>query len=232
MRRIDHEHLPEIGGEVLAGAQIVDHLADRPMLGHGDGVAPHQPAGRFLGIGERFLDRGAVVGIERAQHGALLLLLHVLDDRDRVVGLELAGDLGDLVAARAASSSSSRTCSFISASTSPSSRSASAAASARRSSGSTSSNRSATSAGWSGSTSARAASASPASTSADHLGDEFGLQPVVLVEPGLGRGGLRRGGFEFAVAHLALLPFAPARGFLGRTGLPCRYGLAHPARPA
>ena len=67
------------------------------MLGHRDDVAAHQPAGRFLGIGQRFLDRGAVVGIERAQHGALLLLLHVLDDRDRVVGLELAGDLGDLV---------------------------------------------------------------------------------------------------------------------------------------
>ena len=67
------------------------------MFGHGDDVAPHQAAGGFLGIGERFLDRGAVVGIERAQHGALLLLLHILDDRDRVVGLELAGDLGDLV---------------------------------------------------------------------------------------------------------------------------------------
>jgi len=37
------------------------------------------------------------VGVERAQHGALLLLLHILDDRHRVVGLELAGQLGDLV---------------------------------------------------------------------------------------------------------------------------------------
>ena len=97
VRRIDHEHFPEIGGEILARAQEIDHVADRPMFGHGDDVAPHQAAGRFLGIGERFLDRGAVVGVERAQHGALLLLLHILDDRDRVVGLELAGDFGDLV---------------------------------------------------------------------------------------------------------------------------------------
>ena len=82
---------------VFVGAQEVDDLADRPMLGHRDEVALHQAAGGFLGIGERFLDRGAVVGVERAQHGALLVLLDVLDDRDRVVGLELAGDLGDLV---------------------------------------------------------------------------------------------------------------------------------------
>ena len=97
MRGIDDEHLPEIGRQLLAGAQEIDDVADGPMLGHGDRVAPHQPAGGLLGIRERFLDRGAVVGIERAQHGALLLLLHVLDEGDRVVGLELAGDFGDLV---------------------------------------------------------------------------------------------------------------------------------------
>ena len=97
VRRIDHEHLPEIGGERLVCAQEIDDVADRPMFGHGDDVAPHQAARRFLGIGERFLDRGAVVGVERAQHRALLLLLHILDDRDRVVGLELARQLRDLM---------------------------------------------------------------------------------------------------------------------------------------
>ena len=97
MLGVDDVDFPEIGGQILAGAEIIDHLADRPMLGHRDQVALHQPAGRFLRIGERFLDRRAVVGIERAENGALVVLLHVLDDRDRVVGLELAGDLGDLM---------------------------------------------------------------------------------------------------------------------------------------
>ena len=47
--RIDDENLEEIGGELLAGAQEIDHLADRPMLGHRDRVAAHQPAGDSSG---------------------------------------------------------------------------------------------------------------------------------------------------------------------------------------
>ncbi len=93
----DDEHFPEIVGQLGLGAQIVDDLADVPMLRHRDQVALHQAAGGFLAIGERFLDRRAVVGLHRPQHRALLVLLEVLDDRDRVVGVELAGDLGDLL---------------------------------------------------------------------------------------------------------------------------------------
>ena len=48
------------------------------------------------GIGERFLDRGAVVGVELAKDGALLVLLEVLDHGDGVVRLHLAGEVGDL----------------------------------------------------------------------------------------------------------------------------------------
>ena len=95
--RVDDVDLPKVGGKILAGAEVIDHLADRPMFGHRDQVALHQAPGRLLGERQRFLDRCPVVGIEGAKHGALLVLLHVLDDRDRVVGLELAGDLGDLV---------------------------------------------------------------------------------------------------------------------------------------
>jgi hypothetical protein len=97
MARIDHVDFPEIRGERLARSQIIDHVAYGPMLWNRDQVALHQAAGRFLREGERFLDRRAVVGIERPEDGALLVLLHVLDDRDGIVGVELAGDDRDFV---------------------------------------------------------------------------------------------------------------------------------------
>ena len=91
------EHFPEIGRQLVARAKIVDDLADLPMLRHRDQVALHQAAGRFLRIGQRFLDRGAVVGLHRAQHGLLLVRLEVFEDRDRVVGVELGREVGHLL---------------------------------------------------------------------------------------------------------------------------------------
>ena len=67
------------------------------MFRHRDQVALHQSAGGFLCVAERFLDRGAIVGFHRAEDGALLMLLHVLDDRDGIVGIELRGKVGDLL---------------------------------------------------------------------------------------------------------------------------------------
>ena len=93
---VDDEHLPEIGGQVIMAAQIVDRVADRPVLGDRDQLALHQPAGGFLRIGQRLLDRGAIVGLHRAQHLALLVGVEILDDRDGIVGVELGGDVGDL----------------------------------------------------------------------------------------------------------------------------------------
>ena len=93
----DHEHFPEIGRQVLRRAQIIDDLADLPMFRHRAEVALHQPAGRFLRIAQRFLDRGAVVGLHRLEHRLLLVAVEVLDQRDGVVGLELAGDVRDLL---------------------------------------------------------------------------------------------------------------------------------------
>ena len=97
MAGIDHEHFPEIGGEILVAAEIVEDVADPPMFRHRDQVALHQAAGGFLGVGQSLLDRGAIVGIERAQHGAAIVLVHVLDDRDRVVGIQFGGERGDLI---------------------------------------------------------------------------------------------------------------------------------------
>ena len=49
------------------------------------------------GIAQRFLDRGAVVGLHPLEHRLLLVAVEVLDQRDGVVGLELAGDVRDLL---------------------------------------------------------------------------------------------------------------------------------------
>ena len=95
VRRADHEHFPEIMRQLVLGAQIIDHLADGPMLGHRDQLALHQPPGGLRTIIERFLDRRTIVGLHRPKHRALLVLLEVLDQRDRVVGIELRGQVGD-----------------------------------------------------------------------------------------------------------------------------------------
>ena len=196
------------------------------MLGHGDRVAPHQPAGGFLGIGERFLDRGAVVGIERAQHGALLLLLHVLDDRDRVVGLELAGDLGDLVRLERVDQLLAHPVVHLGEHVAVEQvgerggeRAAVVAVDQLEQIGDV---------GRVERLDQRARALGVAGLDPlDHLADEFGLQPVVLVEPGVGDRGFGVGGFEVAVAHLALLCFAAVPAALPRRGrLPCRYARA------
>ena len=82
---------------LVVAAKIIDHVADAPMFGHRDQLALHQAAGGFLRVGERFLDRGAIVGLHRAEHFALVVGVHVLDDRDGVVGIEFGGDVGDFV---------------------------------------------------------------------------------------------------------------------------------------
>ena len=97
VRGADHEHFPEIVGQLLGRAEVIDDLADLPMLGHRANVALHQAAGQFLGIAQRFLDRGAVVGLHRLEHRLLVLVVEVLDQRDRIVGVELAGDVGELL---------------------------------------------------------------------------------------------------------------------------------------
>ena len=174
------------------------------MLGHGDGVAAHQAAGGFLGVGERFLDRGAVVGVERAQHGALLLLLHVLDDRDRVVGLELAGDLGDLVRLERVEQLLAHPVVHLGEHVAVEQvgerggeRAPVVAVDQLEQIGDVGRVERLDQ----GAHALVVAGLDPL----DHLADEFGLQPVVLVEPGLGGGGrFGVGGFEVAVAHLAL----------------------------
>ena len=69
-------------------AQIVDHLADRHMFGHRDQVALHQATGGFLRVGQRAFDRRAIFGVERVEDGLLVGIVHILDHRDGIVGVE------------------------------------------------------------------------------------------------------------------------------------------------
>src|SRR3546814_7124371 len=89
MHRIDVEELPEMGGQVLIFAQPVDHVADRDMLWYRDELALHQATGALFGEGEGVLDRGAILGLHRLEDGLLLVRLHILADRHRVVGVEV-----------------------------------------------------------------------------------------------------------------------------------------------
>ena len=47
------------------------------------------------GEGQRALDRGAVLRVELVEDGALLGVVHLLDDRDGIVGFQLSRQLGD-----------------------------------------------------------------------------------------------------------------------------------------
>ena len=94
--RIDDEDFPELGGQVVALAQVIDQVADGEVLGHRHQLALHQPPGALLGVGERAFDRRAVARLHLGEDGALVLGLEVLDQLDRVVGVELLGDVRDV----------------------------------------------------------------------------------------------------------------------------------------
>ena len=96
MLRIDDKDFPKIGRQILIFAQIINHLAHRPMFGHGDQLPLHQAAGGFLWIGQRLFNGGAIIGRQRAENGALIILLHILNNGDGIVGIEFGGDIGHL----------------------------------------------------------------------------------------------------------------------------------------
>ncbi len=89
VRRIDDEDLPEIGGEILVFAQIIEHVADGPMFGHRDQIALHQAAGGLFRVAQRLLDRGAIVGLHRTEHGT-----HPIVHLGEHVAVEQLGERG------------------------------------------------------------------------------------------------------------------------------------------
>ena len=110
-------NLEKIRCKTLAGSQEVDHLAT--VQCSGTATASRRMSGRgFLGMESASSIAARSRGRARARLRAVRLL-HILDDGDGVVCLELACNLRDWCGS-SASISSSRTQSFISASTSPS----------------------------------------------------------------------------------------------------------------
>ena len=95
--RINDEDFPEISRQILIFAQIIDDLPDCPMLGHSNQLALHQAAGGFFRVRERLFNGRAIVGCQCTENGALVVLLHVLDNGDGVIGIEFSGDVGHLL---------------------------------------------------------------------------------------------------------------------------------------
>ena len=93
--RIDDEDLIEAVGQILGVAHIVDGLPHRPERRHGDEIGLHDAAGRVLGIFEAPLDGRPLEGRKLGEDVGLVLLVQVLDEVDRLVGIELLERLGD-----------------------------------------------------------------------------------------------------------------------------------------
>ena len=77
-------------------AQIVDQLTHGHMLGHRHKLALHDTASGFFGVGQRVFDDSAVFGVQLGKNGLLVLFLHILDDRDRVICIQLSSKPSNL----------------------------------------------------------------------------------------------------------------------------------------
>ena len=91
--RVDQEDVVEVLRQVGVRAQIVDGLADVPIVGHRDELALHQAPGAPLREGQALLDRLALGQRQGGQDLGLLGLVEIGQDLDRVVGLELGQHL-------------------------------------------------------------------------------------------------------------------------------------------
>ena len=94
---IDHEDFVEPVGKVVGLAHEVDRLADRPERRHGDQIGLHDAAGGIVGIFEAPLKRRALERRELGENVRLVFLVEVLEQIDRIVGIELLERLGHLL---------------------------------------------------------------------------------------------------------------------------------------
>ena len=97
MIRRNYEYFPELVRKIGLGPEIIDDLSDFPVRRDSAQVALHEPASRLFRIAESFLDRGAIVGLHLFEDGLLLIFVEILDEGDRIVGLHLARQVGDLL---------------------------------------------------------------------------------------------------------------------------------------
>ncbi len=100
MSGVNDKDFPKIRGQLGIVAQIVDRLSDRPMLGHRNQFALHQPAGGSPGIRPCRLDCSAIVGVQRAQDSRLTGVVYTFADRNGIAGVKLGSDLGNLGAVK------------------------------------------------------------------------------------------------------------------------------------
>ena len=72
------------------GAQVVDHLAHRPMLRCHHDLALHQTTGRVFRIVQRLLNRDPVGIFQGTQNGFGLRILKVFDEVDNIIAVHVA----------------------------------------------------------------------------------------------------------------------------------------------
>ena len=92
VRLVDHEDFEEIAQHRAVDAQVIDQVADRQVFRHGHELAAHQAPGGFFRIGQRAFDRGAALRLHFGKDRALVGRIEILDQLDRVVGLQLVGN--------------------------------------------------------------------------------------------------------------------------------------------
>ncbi len=97
MRRIDDENLEEGFGQILLRrvAQKIDHLPGGPERRRRHQRRLHQAAGGILRIFETALERDALDSRHRLEDFALFLPVEILEQHERVVGLEFRHAIGD-----------------------------------------------------------------------------------------------------------------------------------------
>lgn len=93
MALINHKDFKEIFRQITPIAQEINQIANGDMLWHRDKFAAHQTAGGFFWIGEGGLNRDPVFRVQLCQNGALVFLVQILDQLNRVVRFQLLGDL-------------------------------------------------------------------------------------------------------------------------------------------
>ena len=91
---VDQHDVIELLGQIVGRAQVVDRLADVPVLGGHHHLPLHQAAGGVLRIGQRLLDGDPVAVLEHLEDRLLLGLVEILEQVDHVIGFEFAHRVG------------------------------------------------------------------------------------------------------------------------------------------
>ncbi len=92
---VDHVELEEPLGQILGFAHVVDRLPDGPGRRHRDELGLHPPSGGLFRIVEALRQRDTIARRHLLEDLGLVLLGQVLEDVDRVVGIEIAHAFGD-----------------------------------------------------------------------------------------------------------------------------------------